>query len=65
MNEAPANPATQALFRPPSAEFMRDPYPFHERLRSSDPMHLTPFGRCLASRHATASIVLRASKPKS
>src|ERR1019366_8015753 len=40
-------------------EFIRDPYPHYERLRTTDPMHVTPFGAYVASRHAEASLVLR------
>jgi cytochrome P450 len=48
-----------AIFNPLSPEFIRDPYPHYERLRAIDPMHLTPFGMFVASRHAEASLVLR------
>jgi hypothetical protein len=47
------------LFNPLAPEFIRDPYPFYERLRANDPMHVTPFGAVAASRHAEASLVLR------
>ncbi|MDU0960004.1 MAG: cytochrome P450, partial [Bradyrhizobium sp.] len=47
------------LFNPLSPEFIRDPYPFYQQLRDNDPMHVTPFGSVLASRHAEASLVLR------
>src|SRR6202521_1452233 len=59
MNEhvEPAQP--EPLFDPLSPEFIRDPYPHYERLRNTDPMHLTPFGMFVASRHAEASLVLR------
>src|SRR6266567_3653284 len=50
---------SEPLFNPLAPEFIRDPYPFYERLRTSDPMHLTPFGAFVASRHAEASHVLR------
>jgi cytochrome P450 len=51
---------TQPLFNPLSPEFIRDPYPFYERLRTTDPMHLGPFvGAFVASRHAEVSLVLR------
>src|SRR5260221_7711634 len=46
------------LFNPLAPEFIRDPYPSSERLRTSDPMHLT-LGMFVASRHAEASLVLR------
>jgi cytochrome P450 len=59
MNE-PAQAATVApLFDPLSPEFIRDPYPHYERLRRNDPLHITPHGMYLASRHAEVSLVLR------
>src|ERR1700709_2288656 len=42
-----------------SPEFIRDPYPHYERMRTTDPMHVTPFGVFVASRHAEASLVMR------
>src|SRR5580698_3927400 len=59
MNEHVQAATTQPLFNPLSPEFIRDPYPHYERLRNTDPMHLTPFGSYVASRHAEASLVLR------
>src|ERR1700734_635317 len=59
MNEHVQAATTGPLFNPLAPEFIRDPYPFYERLRSTDPMHITPFGAFLASRHAEASLVLR------
>jgi len=59
MNEQVQAATTAPLFNPLSPEFIRDPYPSYERLRSTDPMHITPFGAFLASRHAEVSLVLR------
>src|SRR6267378_3260435 len=59
MNEHVQTATTGPLFNPLSPEFIRDPYPSYERLRTSDPMHLTSFGAFVASRHAEASHVLR------
>src|SRR2546423_1574597 len=59
MNEHVQTTTTEPLFDPLSPEFIRDPYPHYERLRTTDPMHLTPFGAFVASRHAEASLVLR------
>src|SRR5258708_30479468 len=50
---------TDPLFNPLAPEFIRDPYPYYERLRTTDPMHVTSFGAFVASRHAEASLVLR------
>jgi len=49
----------EPLFNPLSPDFIRDPYPHYERLRTTDPMHVTAHGAFLASRHAEASLVLR------
>jgi len=59
MNEHVQAAKTDPLFNPLSPEFIRDPYPFYERLRTTDPVHLTEHGSYLASRHAEASLVLR------
>jgi cytochrome P450 len=59
MNEHVQTATTAPLFDPLSPEFIRDPYPHYERLRTTDPMHLTPLGMFVASRHAEASLVLR------
>ena len=59
MNEhVQAGPAVP-LFNPLSPDFIRDPYPHYERLRATDPMHVTSYGAIVASRHAEASLVLR------
>src|SRR5437868_8316789 len=59
MNEHVQTTTTEPLFNPLSPEFIRDPYPHYERLRRTDPVHITPHGMYLASRHAEASLVLR------
>ena len=51
--------AAEPLFNPLSPDFIRDPYPHYERLRTTDPVHVTAFGAFLASRHAEISLVLR------
>lgn len=51
--------AAEPLFNPLSPDFIRDPYPSYERLRTLDPVHLTPFGNYLTSRHAEVSLVIR------
>ena len=50
---------TEPLFDPLSPDYIRNPYPFYERLRNTDPVHLTEHRSYLASRHAEASLVLR------
>jgi cytochrome P450 len=59
MNEHVQTATTEQLFNPLSPEFIRDPYPHYERLRTTDPMHVTAHGNFVASRHAEASLVLR------
>jgi cytochrome P450 len=59
MNEHVQTATTEPLFNPLAPEFIRDPYPSYERLRSTDPMHVTAFGAFVASRHAEVSLVLR------
>jgi cytochrome P450 len=59
MNEH-AQPAGAApLFNPLSPDFIRDPYPHYDLLRRVDPVHITPHGMYLASRHADVSAILR------
>ena len=59
MNEHVQTATSAPLFNPLSPEFIRDPYPHYARMRTSDPMHLTPLGMYVASRHAEASLVMR------
>jgi hypothetical protein len=59
MNEHVQTTTTEPLFNPLAPEFIRDPYPYYQRLRTSDPMHCTQLGMFVASRHAEASFVLR------
>jgi cytochrome P450 len=59
MNEHVQGPVGGPLFDPLSPDFIRDPYPHYERLRRLDPVHLTPFGQFVTSRHAEVSLVLR------
>ena len=58
MNEQ-VQPAGGPLFNPLSPDFIRDPYPHYERLRTIDPVHVTPFGQFVTSRHAEVSLVMR------
>ena len=59
MNELPKVASAAPVFNPLSPEFIRDPYPFYEQLRATDPMLPAPFGGYIASRHAEVSLVLR------
>jgi cytochrome P450 len=47
------------LFDPLSPEFIRNPYPVYHRLRERDPMHRSPLGFRVASRHADVVSILR------
>ena len=59
MNEHVQATNSAPLFNPLSPEFIKNPYPHYERMRTTDPMHVTPLGVFVASRHAEASLVLR------
>jgi cytochrome P450 len=47
------------LFNPLSPEFIRNPYPYYHHLRTTDPVHRSPLGFFVASRHADINFVLR------
>ena len=59
MNEHVQAATSAPLFNPLSPDFIRNPYPHYERMRTTDPVHLTPLGMYVASRHAEASLVMR------
>jgi cytochrome P450 len=59
MNEQIKPVSGAPLFNPLAPEFIADPYPYYQRLRETDPMHLTPLGFYVASRHADITTVLR------
>lgn len=59
MNEHVQGAGGGPLFNPLSPDFIRDPYPHYERLRTTDPVHVTPFGQFVTSRHADVGLVLR------
>jgi cytochrome P450 len=50
---------TAITFNPLSPDFIRNPYPFYEQLRTHAPMMPSPFGGVLASRHAEVTQVLK------
>jgi cytochrome P450 len=47
------------MFDPLSPELIGNPYPFYDRLRADDPVHSSPLGFYVLSRHADVSTVLR------
>ena len=49
----------EVSFNPLSPEFIRNPYPHYHRLRESDPVHRSPLGFFVASRHEDVSSILR------
>src|SRR5579871_3742606 len=59
MTEQAQAAVTAPLFNPLSPEYIRDPYPHYGRLRQTDPIHVTPHGMYLLSRHADVSNILR------
>ena len=59
MNEQIKTVAGAPLFNPLAPEFIANPYPYYQRLRETTPMHLTPLGFYVASRHADIATVLR------
>jgi hypothetical protein len=59
MNEHVQTANSEPLFNPLAPEFIRNPYPYYERLRTGDPVHRTSFGSFVASRHAEVSLVMR------
>ncbi len=59
MNEQIQSPRGALIFNPWSPEFIANPYPFYQQLRTSDPMHLMPLGFYIASRHADVTTILR------
>lgn len=59
MNEHVQTAGGAPLFNPLDPEFIRNPYPHYERMRAVDPVHLTPLGMYVASRHAEVSLVMR------
>jgi cytochrome P450 len=52
-------PESRPLFDPLAPEVIADPYPFYHRLRALDPVHHSPLGFYVASRHADVTAVLR------
>jgi cytochrome P450 len=55
----PLHASQTELFNPLSPEFISDPYPHYHRLRATDPVHRSPLGYFVASRHDNVSSVLR------
>ena len=52
-------PQAEPLFNPISPSVIANPYPHYHRLRTLDPIHRSPLGFFVLSRHADVSLVLR------
>jgi cytochrome P450 len=52
-------PQAEPLFNPASPDVIANPYPHYHRLRTLDPVHRSPLGLFVATRHADVSFVLR------
>lgn len=62
MNRLPSSaeaPQSDPLFNPISPNVIANPYPHYHRLRTIDPVHRSPLGFFVASRHADVSFALR------
>jgi cytochrome P450 len=59
VNETLQTAAAEPLFNPMSPAVIADPYPHYRRLREADPVHRSPLGFFVASRHADVAFVLR------
>ena len=64
MTEQAEAVTTAPLFDPLSPAFIRDPYPHYERLRRSDPVHISQHGMYIVSRHADVTGHRLAVDPK-
>jgi cytochrome P450 len=54
-----ADPQAEPLFDPLSRDVIANPYPHYHRLRTLEPVHRSPLGFFVVSRHADVSMVLR------
>ena len=59
MSEARDHAQQAPLFNPMSFDFIKDPYPFYHRLRAEEPMHESPLGFWVSTRHEDVAWVLR------
>jgi cytochrome P450 len=55
----PQTAEAEPLFNPMSPAVIADPYPYYHCLRTQDPVHRSPLGFFVASRHADVSLALR------
>ncbi len=59
MSAAPKDSATPIIFNPMDPAFIRNPYPFYRMLREREPLHRSPLGFVIATRHADVALILR------
>jgi hypothetical protein len=59
VNETLQAPAAEPLFNPLSPAVIADPYPHYHRLRAKDPVHRSPLGFYVLSRHGDVAQALR------
>jgi len=57
--------STNVLFDPRDPEMHADPYPYYHRLRRTDPVHRSPFGYWVLSRHQDVDVILRDNRSRS
>jgi cytochrome P450 len=51
--------STELLFDPRDPGMLADPYPYYHRLRETDPIHRSPFGYWVLSRHRDVDALLK------
>ncbi|MCG8695116.1 MAG: cytochrome P450 [Minwuiales bacterium] len=59
MSDNKPTEAGDIQFTPLAPEFIKNPYPFYSQLREAEPIHWSPLGFWVASRHADISQVLK------
>jgi cytochrome P450 len=59
VNETLQTAQAEPLFNPMSPAVIADPYPYYHRLRAKDPVHKSPLGFFVASRHSDVSFAIR------
>jgi cytochrome P450 len=59
VNETLQTAQAEPLFNPMSPAVIADPYPYYHRLRAKDPVHRSPLGFFVASRHSDVSFAIR------
>lgn len=53
---------TELLFNPFDPQFRADPYPFYDRLRTNDPVHVSPLGYTVLTRYEDVARALRGAE---